>query len=154
MGGAATAAGSVAQKSKASFADIFANARAATSPEAASATTGANVGELTRNAENQLSEFKREMQQLLSEAGIDDTWEVGLQSDGSGGVTVDPGHPEYEKITELLQQNPDLIEKFNQLQKAYDQLRASTGESSKSDEMLKPVFSVVFAEDTARVEYE
>lgn len=154
MGGSAATAGSVAQKSKSSFAEIFSNAKAATSPESSAATTGATAGELTREAENQLSEFKRAMKQLLSEAGIDDTWAISLQSNGAGGVTVDPSHPDHEKITELLQQNPDLIERFNQLQKAYEKLRTSTGEMKPGDKMLQPVFSVVFAEDSARVEFE
>jgi hypothetical protein len=149
--GVASAVGGAAKAGGNAFADLFERARGATTSEANSATTGANVGELTRDAENQLSEFKRAIQQLFSSAGIDTSWEIRLQSDGQGGVQVNADHPDGEKIEQLLRENPDLIEKFDQVQDAYARLRSSSGEAKPSDELLAPAFSIVFADNAARV---
>jgi hypothetical protein len=156
-GGVASASSAISGAAKSSsnaFADLFARARAATSNDVSTATTGSTVGELTHEAETKLSEFKRAVQQILSTAGIDNSWEVRLQSDGNGGVQVSPGHPECDKIEQLLQQNPDLIEKFKELQAAFGRLRSGSGEGTAKDAAAMAGFNVVFAEETARVEFQ
>ena len=147
FGGVSSAIGSAAKSGGNAFADVFERAKGASSNNVSSATTGASVGELTRDAENQFSEFKRAMQQLFDGAGIDTTWEIRLQSDGHGGVLVNADHPDAEKIEQLLQANPDHIDKFSQLQKAYSRLRSSSGDTGPQD------FSVAFADGTARVAF-
>jgi hypothetical protein len=153
-GSVASAVGGAAKAGGKAFADLFERAKGASSSGVNSPTTGANVGELTRDAENKLSEFKRAIQQLFSSANIDTTWEIRLQDDGQGGVQANADHPDCEKIEQLLRENPDLIEKFNQLQQTYARLRSSSGQASPGDKMLAPAFSVVFADDNAHVALE
>lgn len=153
VAGVSSAAGGATKSSSNAFAEIFARARGAISSETNSATTGATVAEQTREAETKLSEFKRAMQQVLETAGIDSTWDIRLQSDGNGGVQVSPSHPECDKIEQILRENPDLIEKFKTLQEAFGRLRSGSGNEG-SDAAQTSVFSVVFADDAAHVEFE
>lgn len=151
MGAVSSAVGGAAKVGGSAFADLFQRANEARSGSTESATTGEKVGELTREAENQLSEFKHAVQQLFASAGIDTTWQSRLQSDGQGGIQANADHPDCEKIEQLIRDNPDLIEKFNKLQETYARLRSSSGESSKSD---ASAFSVVFAEEGVSAAFE
>ena len=151
LGGVSSALGGAAKAGGNAFAELFERAKGASSSSVNSATTAANVGELTRDAENQFSEFKRAMQQLFANAGIDTTWEIRLQSDGQGGVRVNADHPDGEKIEQLLQSNPDLIQKFNDLVAAHGRLRAGSSDF-KPDSAQRA--SVVFSEGGAKVVFD
>lgn len=143
--GTAAAAGSAAKGSGDAFAAILQRARDATSPPAGSATTGESVGNLTREAENQFSEFKRAMQQLLASAGIDTGWQLVLSSDGRGGITVNGDHPDKDKIEALLQSNPDLITRFHAVEKAYQAVQS--GSQPPDEHALPQSFQIIFEDE-------
>lgn len=154
LGGFSSTLGGAAKSSGRAFADLFERAKGASSSGVNSATTGEKLGELTRDAETRLSEFKRSMQELFASAGIDTSWEIQLTSDGHGGVQVNGDHPDHDKIQQLLQTNPDLIEKFNALQTAYSRLRSGSQPASETDELIASAFSIKFADGSTQVDFE
>lgn len=153
LSGASAAASGAAKAGSSLFADLFQRAKGARSSSLNSATTETNVGELARDAQNQLSEFKQEMQKLFASAGIDTSWEIHLKSNGRGGLQVNADHPDCDKVEQLLQQNPELLEKFNALKATHDRLRAKGGEATLNDPRA-PAFAVVYSDAEAHVEFE
>ena len=75
-------------------------ARTAAAAEASGAT--GQSPDLKQQADKALADFRQSVTKLLSDAGIDTSHKIRLESDGQGGVHVAGDHPDREKIEQLL----------------------------------------------------
>jgi hypothetical protein len=153
LSGIGSAAAGAVRAGSGSFAAMFENARNSTSAAVNSARSAIGSTELTRKAEATFSEFKRNMTQLLSDAGVDDSFELSLSSDGMGGISVNADHPDKEKIEQLLRENPDLVANFAELVAAYQEVRSSSDPSGNNDP-AEGALRVSFLDGQASLNFE
>jgi siderophore synthetase component len=101
----------------------------AKSPSAPTAATGpqsVDLNQLRSQTAQLLANFRGQLNQLLAENGIDTSQPISLQADATGGVQVTSNHPQKDAIEELLADNSELSDTFNQLQQNYALLQQAS----------------------------
>lgn len=133
---------------------------AAGSQEDAARTTAADgtpaagkTDELKLQADKALADFKQSVSKLLSDAGIDTTHKIRLESDGQGGVHVAGDHPDRDKIEDLLRSNPELAQQFQQLAEQFQKLRAAEPAAAATPQILSQKFGLSLCDGEAEVEF-
>lgn len=64
-------------------------------------------------ARQRLEQFVQRLRRVLNDAGVRDTENLTLASDGRGGILLEGEHPERETIEAALQKHPELAQEFN-----------------------------------------
>ena len=75
--------------------------------------TFATIAQARKKMEDQFSE---DVKSGLQELGIGDDVDYSLVSDGKGGVTVLCDHEDKAKIEQYFKDNPEMAERFNEIQ--------------------------------------
>ena len=125
---AAGAAANAVRKGGATFADMLKAARGANSSPTVDAPTAPapndRVKTLERNARALLTSFSQSLRKLLADRGVDPQSEICLEDDG-GRVELTGDHLDRDKIEEVLDEHPELRERFADLAAAFRSLQAA-----------------------------
>jgi hypothetical protein len=112
-----------------------------------SSPAAVRVADLRNSADLSLSEFKRTLKQLFTDAGINTSQTIRLEPDGNGGVTVVGQHPDRDKIEKIFEDNPDLAAKFRALAQKFNDLRAAENKPQSDQPLLGPSFGLTIIGD-------
>ena len=81
-------------------------------------------GEMLANAlQMKLKSFETRLVQQMQSAGIDTSQEMRLEDGGIMGILETGGHPDMDRINQLFQNNPDMIQNFREISQLADLIR-------------------------------
>ena len=124
---AASATAGAVRQGGATFADMLKAARGATAPRVdppAAHATSDQAKTLERNARALLTSFSQSLRKLLADRGVDPQSEICLEDDG-GRIELTGDHLDRDKIEEVLDEHPELRERFEELAAAFRSLQAA-----------------------------
>jgi hypothetical protein len=119
-----------------------------------SSPAAVRVTDLRNSADLSLSEFKRTLKQLFTDAGINTSQMIRLEPDGNGGVTVVGQHPDRDKIEKIFEENPDLAAKFRALAQKFNDLHAAENKRQSDQPLLGPSFGLSIINDDFQVAFK
>jgi hypothetical protein len=135
-----------------SFADVLKSAAgAAAAPTGKAATDG--LSEMHKQADKSLSDFSSALDGLLKTAGVDTTQKIRLQTDSQGGVKVEAGQADREKIEKVFAEHPELAAQLQSVASEFRRLHDAEQTAQGAQPNPNSIFGVVLEKGVTKVEF-